>query len=231
MTSDKTWHGRPARDSGMFVTVRQLEDLHRQNGSNGHVTLPYRARLTPLAQDWVRSKRLALGYSDGEAKAPGAMAPPSNIATEVATPAVAGQMFWWCDGPCGPAKAALVAYEKESSLKALDVPSEPRCIGSVVKSVAGEVKAGRASGAVLMVQTGAAAVVFANRCPSLRAVLGTCLEAVEQGVQQVAANVLVIEYPHRTLQQMKNMLARFVRSKHELPENVRRQLQELASCG
>ena len=31
----------------MIFTARQLEELHR---SNGHVTLPYRARLTPLAQ-------------------------------------------------------------------------------------------------------------------------------------------------------------------------------------
>ena len=48
----------------MIVTARQLEDLHRQNGGNGQVVLPYRARLTPLAQDWVRAKRVALGYSD-----------------------------------------------------------------------------------------------------------------------------------------------------------------------
>jgi hypothetical protein len=54
----------------MFVTVRQLEDLHKQNGANGHVTLPYRARLTPLASDWVRAKKVVLGYSDGETKEP-----------------------------------------------------------------------------------------------------------------------------------------------------------------
>ena len=41
----------------MIVTARQLEDLYRANGSNGHVVLPYRARLTPLAQDWVKAKR------------------------------------------------------------------------------------------------------------------------------------------------------------------------------
>ena len=218
----------------MFVTVRQLEDLHRQNGSNGHVTLPYRARLTPLAQDWVRSKRLVLGYSDGETQTTTTRATEfSGRAQHAASvpPTTSGATLWWCDGPCGPAKAALVAFEKESSLKALDVPHDARRVVDVVKSIASQVKSGQAHGAVLMVQSGAAAVVFANRCPSLRAVLGTCLEAVEQGVQQVAANVLVIEYPHRTLQQMKNMLARFVRAKHELPEDVRRQLQEMASCG
>ena len=218
----------------MFVTVRQLEDLHRRNGANGHVTLPYRARLTPLAQDWVRSKRVVLGYSDGEAHAPNAPASPAGAAASAAQQSSAGPTgatLWWCDGACGPAKAALVAYEKESLLRPLDVPQDARRIGTVVKSVAAQVKSGSASGAVLMVKTGAAAVVFANRCPSLRAVLGTCLEAVEQGIQQVGANVLVVEYPHQTLQQMKNMLGRFVRARRELSEGVRRQLEELASCG
>ena len=210
----------------MFVTVRQLEDLYRRDGSNGHVTLPYRARLTPLAQDWVRSKRVAVGYSDGEAQAPR----PAAAASAAQHPR-AGATVWWCDGPCGPAKAALVAYEKESALKALDVPQDARRVATVVKSVAAQVKSGQAQAAVIMVQSGASAVVFANRCPSLRAVLGTCLESVEQGIQQVAANVLVIEYPHRTLQQMKNMLGRFLRGKRDLPEDVRRQIEELASCG
>ena len=217
----------------MFVTVRQLEDYYRRGGSNGHVTLPYRARLTPLAQDWVRSKRVVLGYSDGDAPQAAAPATPTvgAAASAVLQPSPGAPTLWWCDGPCGPAKAALVAYEKESSLKALDVPQDPRRVASVVKAIAAEVKAGSAGGAVLMVQTGAAAVVFANRCPSLRAILGTSHEAVEQGVQQVAANVLVVEYPQRTLQQMKNMLARFVKGRRELSEEIRRQLQELASCG
>ena len=50
----------------MIVTAKQLEDLHRQNGNNGRLTLPYRARLTPLAMDWVKAKKVVLGYSDAE---------------------------------------------------------------------------------------------------------------------------------------------------------------------
>ena len=216
----------------MFVTVRQLEQIYKSNGSNGHVVLPYRARLTPLAQDWVRSKRVALGYSDGEAQAPHATAaPPASAAASAAVSSPAGATLWWCDGPCGPAKAALVAFEKELSLRALDVPQDSRRVVEIVKTTAQQVKSGQAQAAVLMVQSGAVATVFANRCPSLRAVLGTCLESVEQGIQQLGANVLVIEYPHRTLQQMKNMIGRFVRARRDLPEDVRRQLQELASCG
>ena len=217
----------------MIVSARQLEDLHKQNGSNGHVTLPYRARLTPLAADWVRAKKVVLGYSDGETKESipraGELSGRARHAGRVTStpPEAIDAVLWWCDGPCGPAKAALVAHEKESSLRALEVPQDARRIATVVKTLASEVKSGRAQAAVLMVKTGASAVVFANRCPALRAILGTCLDAVEQGVQQVAANVLVVEYPHQSLQQMKNMIGRFVRGRRQLDEDVRRQLEEL----
>ena len=155
----------------MIVTARQLEDLHRQNGSNGHVVLPYRARLTPLAMDWIKAKRVALGYSD--------VAKPANGADGLASAAApaegkkvgcctacahaggqcASAYLWWCDGPNGPAKAALMAHEKESGLKAIDAPAGAGQIVPVIKNLAAEVKAGRAAGGVLMVQNGAAAMV------------------------------------------------------------------------
>jgi ribose 5-phosphate isomerase RpiB len=93
------------------------------------------------------------------------------------------------------------------------------------------VKSNRAAGGILLLKTGAAAVVYANRCPSLRAILGTCRESVEQGVRQLAANVLVIEYPYQTLQQTRNILAQFARAKRELSDDVRQQLEELTTCG
>jgi ribose 5-phosphate isomerase RpiB len=102
---------------------------------------------------------------------------------------------------------------------------------AVLKALAAEVKSGRAAGGILLVQSGALAMVYANRCPSLRAVLGTCLESIEQGMQQVAANVLVIEFPHKTLQQMRNLIGRFSRGVPALPEEVKRSFAELATCG
>jgi ribose 5-phosphate isomerase RpiB len=228
----------------MIVTARHLEDLHRQNGSNGHITLPYRARLTPLGSDWIRAKKIAVGYSDmvapanGGAKSvavgiakPQAAEPASALPLAASHSSPARTFLWWCDGPCGPAKAAVVAHEKESNLKALDKPADAKQLVTVVKAIAAEVKAGRIQGGVLLVQNGALATIYANRCPSLRAVLGTCMEAVEQGVQQAAANVLIIEHPYKTLQQVRNLLSRFTRAKRNLHEDVQRQLQELASCG
>jgi ribose 5-phosphate isomerase RpiB len=222
----------------MIVTARQLEDLHRQGGSNGHITLPYRARLSPLGADWVRAKRIVVGYGDVTTRTDGGAvgiakaqaAEPAPLAASHAS-STTGAFLWWCDGPCGPAKAAIVAQEKESALKPLDKPADAKQLVTVVKAIAAEVKSAKIQGAILLVQNGALAAIYANRCPSLRAVLGTCMEAVEQGVQQAAANVLIIEYPYKTLQQVRNLLSRFTRVKRNLPEDVRRQLQELASCG
>ena len=184
----------------------------------------------------MRLKKIALGYSDGAPATPTrgkteTTGVPGATTAASATSAPAGPMLWWCDGPSGAAKAAITAQAKESLLVPLDLPSDAKQIVAVVKAVAEELKAGSAASAVLCVQNAAVAMVFANRCPSIRAVVGTCLEAVEQGIQFVAANVLVIEHPHKSLPQIKSMLSRFARAKRELSPDVQRQLAELANCG
>lgn len=224
----------------MIITARQLEVLHAASGSNGHVLLPYQARLSPLASDWVRAKKVALGYGDPDAATPASRSNGAGNGSAVSRALVvspsdvthpAAPTLWWCDGPCGPAKAAVGAMSKEASLRALDLPADAKRIGAVIRAIAADVKAGKASAGVLLVQSAAVAVVLANRCPSLRAIVGTTLESVEHGIQQVAANVLIIEHPRLTMQQVKNLLSRFARAKHDPSEDLRRQLEELANCG
>ncbi|WP_428938276.1 RpiB/LacA/LacB family sugar-phosphate isomerase [Fontivita pretiosa] len=214
----------------MIFTARQLEQLHRSNGSNGQVILPYRARLTPLAQDWIRQRGIAVGYSDVEVEA--SNKPGAAETTEAVEPATqqSRRLLWWCDGPCGPAKAALLTVAREANFNAIEVAVDPRRIVEAVKIFAREVQADRADGGVMLVSSGATAMVYANRCPSLRAVLGTCLEAVDQGTKLVAANVLVIEHPYKTLPQTRALLAKFVKARRVLSEELKRQLSELASC-
>src|SRR3954453_20407027 len=214
----------------MIFTARQLEDLHR---TNGHVVLPYGARLTPLAVDWARSKKIVVGYGPDElvkSQGNGAPAPVGGTGGGKPQTGTAPAAFLWgCDGPCGAAKAAVGSQAKESSLSAVDLPGDPKQLVPVIKQIAAAVKNGKSTGGVLLVQSGAAAVVLANRCPSLRTMLGTTLESLEAGISQVAANVLVIEYPGKTLPQIRNLLSRFVRAKRELSEDVKRQMQELTS--
>ncbi|MCC6422467.1 MAG: RpiB/LacA/LacB family sugar-phosphate isomerase [Phycisphaerales bacterium] len=223
----------------MIYTARQLDDLWKAAGGTGQIVLPFRARLTPLAADWIKEKRITLEYSDGKTSSAGdggavscCDGPVKTCSACASKTATASNTFlWWCDGPCGTAKAALMAVGRESSLAELDKPADVRQLPTVVKHLSAQVKAGHAAGGILMVQSAAGALVLANRCPSLRAIVGTCLQTVEQGIAQVAANVLVIEYPYQTLQQIRNLLSRFVRANRQVSDELNRQLGELASCG
>ena len=219
----------------MIFTARQLEDLHK---TNGHVMLPLGARLTPMAHDWARSRKVAIGYDGQRATAAGAASATRSSAVEVpqalapsTAPASAGQILWWCDGPCGAAKAALAAVGREANVQPMTINAEPKFLVGAIKHLAKEIKADRAAAGILLVQSGAAAAVYANRCPSLRAILGTCRDAVQQGLDQVGANVLIVETPHQTLQQVRNVLSLFVRMRRTPSDDVKRQLQELTTCG
>ena len=53
---------------------------------------------------------------------------------------------------------ALTAYEKESGIKALDLPAGASQTVAVIKKLAAEVKASHAAGGILMVQSGASAM-------------------------------------------------------------------------
>jgi hypothetical protein len=211
----------------MIFTARQLEDLHK---SNGHVVLPYGARLTPLAVDWARSKKIAVGYGPDDLVKSSTSAKREGDAPSEPSSA-AGAFLWWCDGPCGAAKAAIGALAKESSLSAIDIPSDLKQLVPVIKKLAASVKDGKSTGGLLLVQSASAATVLANRCKSLRAIVGATLESLEAGITQVAANVLIVEYPNKSFSQLKNLLSRFVRAKRDLGEDVKRQLEDLSSCG
>ncbi len=219
----------------MIFTARQLQDLHK---TNGHVTLPVGARLTPMASDWARSRKVAIVYDGQGAPGAGAASAARSSAAQVSqalapsrAPAPAGQILWWCDGPCGAAKAAVAAVGREANIAPMTINAEPKFLVGAIKHLAKEIKNERAAAGILLVQSGAAAAVYANRCPSLRAILGTCRDAVQQGLDQVGANVLIVETPHQTLQQVRNVLSLFVRMRRTPSEGVKRQRQELASCG
>jgi ribose 5-phosphate isomerase RpiB len=213
----------------MIYTARQIEQLHR---ANGHVTLPYHARLTPAGHDWVRARKLTIQYSDGEATDPSCNCPAPAGADIPRAPGsgTSGNFLWWCDGPSGPAKAALMSFSPKANLLPVERGADPSHTSAVVRQLAEEVKSGRITGGIITVGNGAAAMIMANRCPSLRAVLGTCLDSVDQAMLRLAVNILVLEHSHRTLNEMRNMIRRFVGGTRRLSPEIERQLEELRSC-
>jgi len=202
--------------------------LQGKGQSNDQIVLPYGSRLTPLAVDWARSKRVKIGYGSAEM-----VESKKSVQVEIkpaTSPGGTSTLLWWCDGPCGAAKAALAAQARESNLAPIDLPSEATQLTSAIKRLASGVKGGQGGGGILLVKSAAEAIVYANRCPSLRAMVGTCLESVDQGIAAVAANVLVLEYPYKSLSQIRNMLSRFARGARNPSEETQRRLQEMVSC-
>jgi hypothetical protein len=213
----------------MIFTARQLQDLHAGSGANGELVLPYGARLTPLAADWARSKRLKIGFGPAEITSAGKSQPVLAAPLAEAKPRPAATL-WWCDGPCGAAKAAIAAQARDSAMASITIANEPAQLTSAIKHLAQRVKGGSAGGGVLLVKSAAEAIVYANRCKSLRAIVGTCLESVDQGMNAIAANVLIVEYPHLSFPQIRNLLARFARGSRTPSEQTQRRLQEMAAC-
>jgi hypothetical protein len=199
----------------MMFTARQLEALWK---TEGKIVLPYRARLTPLAKDWVRAKKITLGYADLQA---------ANAQPQAAK--IGGKFVWWCDGPCGVAKAALAATARESTLEPMAILEDATRVLAAVRHLIREVKEKRAAGAILVTGNTAAAGMYANRSPLLRAIVGMGLTQVEQAVKELSANVLIVEADKHTLMQLKAMFSRFVKASRTSSETVERELKELSA--
>ena len=127
----------------MIFTARQLQELH--NGGNGQLVLPYRARLTPLAQDWLKQRKIAVGYSDAQLGPSLASSRQSPTETRAG-----GKLLWWCDSACGPAKAALLAQARDSNFVADELAVDAKAIVEACRMLATEIKNNRAAAAVMI---------------------------------------------------------------------------------
>ena len=183
----------------MFYTARQLEQLLKESGS---IVLPYRARLTPAAKDFVREKKITVGYAD-------VSAPAGPESLKAAVP----PYLWWCDGPCGIAKAAISNVASDTPLAPMVILSDSTRVKSAVDHLTREVAEKRSSGGILVAPHAGVATVLANRSKPLRAIVGTSLAAVEAGINDVAANVLIVETDRLAIGEMRQLIRRFVTAK------------------
>lgn len=137
-----------------------------------------------------------------------------------------GKWLWWMDGRCATVEKLMGQMRGKLS----PVGGGAKQLVGAIRSLAKQVAHGGAAGGVLFVQSGALAGCFANRCASLRAVVGTCGEAAMQGVNLLGANVLIVEYPHHGVESMRGMIEDFVGAERGRLDGVARQLEELGTC-
>ncbi|MEO0586035.1 MAG: hypothetical protein AAF078_00185 [Planctomycetota bacterium] len=171
-----------------LLTAHQVEDALAAS-PDGRVILAATARLTPLAQDHVR-------------RAPHKFT-RRNLAADHTTLQTVnhGQPWlWWTCGRC-PAVQKIVA-ERRSRMLSIIAPREPAALPAVLTDLSGAIASGRAAGGVLFVAAAAKPLCLANRLRPIRAILGHCDNAVREGIRDLGANVLVLEFPHLDHDQM-----------------------------
>ncbi|MBI1337232.1 MAG: hypothetical protein GC164_09755 [Phycisphaera sp.] len=197
-----------------IVTASQLSAVI-SSSSEGAAVLAEDARLSPLARDYVREHPGCVRYA-------GSAPSPTSGGTQLS-------WMWWIDGACPAVESVLGSHRDR--LVASTAGRLGSALPRVVRDLALAVKARRVAGAILFVPSAAKAVCYANRCASLRAVVGTCGEAVEQGINEIGANVLVIEYPHHGRKSIAAMVERMLQQPPKAPAMVDRDLNDLHRCG
>ena len=182
------------------------------SGIDGTVYLAPGARLSPLAMDVVKQRGLKI---------------------QTVSNAVSGKIpntawLWWMQGHC-PSAARVI--EQLAGKPAEGVGgSTAQNLPAAVRAAASALGNSKAKLAVLFVPAAARAVCLANRCPGLRAIVGTCRQAVQEGIDLLGANVLVLEYPHHGFKSMAELTGLFLTSPGYPPMEVQKQLTDLAAC-
>lgn len=200
-----------------IVTANQLQQAIDEKG---YVVVAPNARLTPLANDLARLHKNKIKRASpvgGDVKMT-----RNDRATN-------SNWFWWVDGVCPVVNE--VTKQRSDVLHPMANPRKHEATISVIRDLASAVKNGQVKGAVLFVPTAAKVLCYANRCSSLRAIVGTTVGAVDAGMAELGANVLVIEYPQHGKGSVDAMLDRFLNQLPTTNTLVQRALAELHRLG
>lgn len=205
----------------MFFTARQLEQILRESGK---IVLPLGAKLTPAANDLVRLKRLDIAFGEDKPRVAG------ETTSTIASPINGSTLpyLWWSGTKSGPAKAALAMASREANVAEMAILEDATKATAAIRHLIVAIKNNSAAGGVIVVEHAGLAVTLANRSPRLRAIVGTSLAAVDAGIREAAANVLVIEPGTLPLMVLKNMVLRFVRSPRSASDELAKQMDEIA---
>ena len=203
-----------------IITARQLQEA-MDAAPQGIAVLAPDARLTPLAADLARQdpekiKRLTAAL--------GSAASHANPQITAAGPHL--PWLWWVDEPCNIVDQIVGARSQQLRPSAAGRSGGGLPV-QVVRDIATSIRAQRIAGAILFVRNAARAMCYANRCSSIRAVVGTSDEAVEQGIRDMGANVLVIERPQIGPRAMAAMVDRMLQQTPKAPPQVQRELADL----
>lgn len=203
-----------------IITANQLQEALTAS-PDGNVWLAPDARLTPLANDWARQHKEKIRRGSPASQVVGS--PQQGV--QASSPS---SWLWWIDGQCSAVHE--VTRQMQGQLRPLAAGPHASALPQVVRDIASALKTKQIAGAFLFVPNAARAMCYANRCSSIRGVVGTCGEAVEQGVTELGANLLVMEYPHQGPRAMAAMMQRMMQQTPGASPSVERDLADLHRC-
>jgi len=205
-----------------IITARKLQDA-MDASPDGVALLAPTARLSPLANDLARQHKDRIRRAS-----------PIDQSADVSRGAgwqagVTSPWLYWIQRSCSVAEQ--IVAERTSVLSQMTASKAPDALPQVVRDIAGAIKSRSSPGGIIFVPSAAKAMCYANRCPSIRAVVGTCTKAVEEGVDHLGANVMVIEYPHHGPESMAAMVDLMTKKAPSVPPQIERELADLQRCG
>lgn len=202
---------RPAALTGI-ITAAQLQEAI-ENSLGQKVLISPTARLTPLATDYAREN------PDKIERGQASVVQSSNSSSQAAS------WLWWADGHC-PAVQAITAAHRQRLRPSAAARSESGLLQAIR-----DLKIGLANqtlaGGLLFVSSAARAGLLANRCPEVRAVVGTCEQGVNEAISDLGVNVLIVEYPYVDENQMSAMVAAMLAGLPEVSPHLARELADL----
>ena len=168
------------------VTALMLEDLHR---AGQEIRLAKNALITPAARDWMKEHAVLIAWED-EATA-------------------AGDLAVVMDASLTELRSVRAMLDRAGGLVDVIEPAGGKSgIAAATRRLCGKIARKEVARGVVFAQDGALPVCIANKHVGVRAALGTDVPAVEEACRELGINVLVIEYPTRTVFQMKQMIER-----------------------
>ena len=200
-----------------IVTANQLQDA--MNASpDGVVLLAPDARLSPLGNDLARQ------FPERVRRASPVGGNPARAGEAADLP-----WLWWLDGHSDVVNRLTAARGRV--IRPMTTVGRAGALTQVVRELAEQLKRKRIAGGVLFVPSAAVAMAYANRCASIRAVVGTGEQTLDEGVGQLGANVLIIEYPHHGERPMAAMVDRMLEQTPKASPQIQRDLADLHRCG
>jgi len=189
----------PMPEISGIITQAQLQAAIAES-PDGMAHLAIDAKLTPLAADYVRENPHAVVRASVSANSVGSAAIGGSISK--AGPSTQAYLAW-ASGHC-PGVQQLMA-DRRDMLRHSSAPRSDQGLITVIQDIAKGVSSGDLTGGVLFVEDPAAALLYANRVPVLRAVQAHRPDRFAQAVKALAPNVIVMQYPRLTGEAMTQL--------------------------